>query len=341
MVGTLVFSYDRCKPESRRVYISYRPDCAAVLDPPTGKLLSIGESGARQLLLTDLCVRTTSRDALVDIDVSELADRLSARLRLLESVAVAYSGGVDSTLVLAAALRSLPAHRVLAVIADSPSLARAELVAAREVAAELGAELFEVRVAELDVAGYRANAGDRCYFCKQTVLTAVGDLAVRQGIAKVATGTHADDHRATHRPGLRAAHELNVVEPLADVGFGKREIRLLAAAWSLSVSEKPAMPCLASRISVGIPVSFGRLGLVERAEAMVRTRLAEAGVGLRDLRVRLLGLGFRVELDGSAHAALQARPELAAAVLAALGELGIAGPGQVSTYRAPELAPPV
>jgi uncharacterized protein len=268
-----------------------------------------------------------------------VAERLLNRLRSLDSVAVGFSGGADSTLVLAAALRALPAHRVVAVIADSPSLARAELVAAREVAAHLGAELVEVPVAELEVPGYRANAGDRCYFCKHTVLTAIGELAVRRGIEHVATGTHADDHRAVHRPGLRAARELRVIEPLADAGLGKREIRSLAAAWSLPVADKPAMPCLASRIAVGVPVSIGRLGLVERAELAVRVRLAEAGVHPHDLRVRLLGQGFRVELDRSAHAALEARPGLGSDVLIMLGDLGLTGAGHISTYRAPVLTP--
>lgn len=269
-----------------------------------------------------------------------IVDRLLTRLRALGSVAVAFSGGVDSAVVLAAALRALPADRVLAVIADSPSLARAELVAARELAAGLGVQLAEVRVDELAVPGYRDNAGDRCYFCKRTALSAIGDLAAQRGIVHVATGTHADDHRAVHRPGLRAARELSVVEPLADVGLGKREVRSLAAAWSLPVADKPAMPCLASRIAVGVPVSVGRLGLVERAEITVGARLAEAGVRPRDLRVRLLGRGFRVELDESAHAAVVARSGLAGTLLAELGDLGLAGPGEVSAYCAPPLAPP-
>jgi uncharacterized protein len=269
------------------------------------------------------------------------AHPLLARLRSLDGVAVAFSGGVDSTLVLAAALRALPANRVLAVIADSPSLARAELVDARRVAAHLGVELVEVRVAELDVAGYRANAGNRCYFCKHTVLSAVGEVAARRGIAHVATGTHADDHRALHRPGLRAARELHVIEPLADAGLGKREIRMLASAWSLPVADKPATPCLASRIAVGVPVSIGRLGLVERAEIAVRARLAGAGVAPRDLRVRLLGNGFAVELDGVAHAAVHARPGLAAELTAELSRLGLTGAGRVGTYRAPTLVPDI
>jgi uncharacterized protein len=156
----------------------------------------------------------------------------------------------------------------------------------------------------------------------------------------VATGTHADDHRAVHRPGLRAARELRVIEPLADAGLGKREIRLLAAAWSLPVADKPATPCLASRIAVGVPVSIGRLSLVERAEIAVRVRLAEAGVHPRDVRVRLLGNGFRVELDRSAHAALKTEPRLTEEVLTRLGDLGLTGPGRVGTYHSPALGAP-
>jgi uncharacterized protein len=273
-------------------------------------------------------------------DPGELSERLLARMRMLDGVVVAFSGGVDSALVLAAALRALPADRVRAAIADSPSLARTELALAREVAGELGVELIEIGTDELDVPGYRSNAGDRCYFCKHTVLTAVSAVAARQGIHHVATGTHADDHRAAHRPGLRAAQELKVIEPLAEAGLGKQEIRLLARSWSLRVADKPAMPCLASRIAVGVPVSLTRLNLVERAEAALREQLTGAGLTPRDLRVRLLGQGFRVELDQAAHDALMTRPALVDQVLVRLQELIRTGPGQLSTYRAPATSGP-
>lgn len=270
----------------------------------------------------------------------ELAERLLARMRMLDGVVVAFSGGVDSALVLAAAVRALPADRVRAAIADSPSLARTELTLAREVAGELGVELIEIRTAELDVPGYRSNAGDRCYFCKHTVLTAVSAVAARRGIHQVATGTHSGDHRAAHRPGLRAARELKVVEPLAEAGLGKQEIRLLARSWSLRVADKPAAPCLASRIAVGVPVSLDRLNLVERAEAALREQLTGAGLTAHDLRVRLLGQGFRIELDQAAHGALTARPPLVGQVLTRLEELIRSGPGQLSIYRQPVTSGP-
>jgi uncharacterized protein len=268
----------------------------------------------------------------------DAAARLIGRMRELDGVAVAFSGGVDSALVLAAAARALPPDRVLAVIADSPSLPRSELAGARAVAAELGAELVEVRTSELDVAGYRANAGDRCYFCKHTVLTAVAAVAAQRGLPHVATGTHADDRRARHRPGLRAARELSVVEPLADAGLRKAEVRVLAATWSLSVADKPATPCLASRIAVGIPVSIGRLDLVERAESDLRRYLTAAGITLWDLRVRLLADGFRIELDENAHATVSGRPALVDRVLARLAALGLIGPAGLSVYRGPTAA---
>jgi pyridinium-3,5-biscarboxylic acid mononucleotide sulfurtransferase len=262
-----------------------------------------------------------------------LLDRLSG----LGGLVVAFSGGVDSAVVLAAAIRALGTGGVLAAIADSPSLARAELSAAHSLAAQLGAELVVLPTDELADPDYRANAGDRCYFCKRTVLAAVRDLAGRRGLAHLATGTHLDDRRATHRPGLRAASELRVHEPLAEVGATKADVRLLAAHWGLTVRDKPSTPCLASRIAVGVPVSVERLGLVELAELAARSYLAEHRVPVRDLRVRLLGsAGFRVELDGDTLARVPAAAR--AGLLARVTAAGTNGCGEIAVYHSGSLS---
>ncbi|MGH3940052.1 MAG: ATP-dependent sacrificial sulfur transferase LarE [Pseudonocardiaceae bacterium] len=258
-------------------------------------------------------------------------------LRGWGSAVVAFSGGVDSAVVLAAAVRALGTGAVLAAIADSPSLARAELSGARLLTGRLGVELAVLRTDELADPGYRANTGDRCYFCKQTVLGAVRELARQRGLAQVATGTHLDDRRAAHRPGLRAAAELGVREPLVEVGATKEVVRLLAAYWDLPVRDKPSTPCLASRIAVGLPVSVERLALVERAELAVRGYLAEHEVPVHDLRVRLLGrAGFRVELDQIAldRVGVQA----SAGLLARVAEAGAGGSGELTLYHCGSLS---
>ena len=273
----------------------------------------------------DSVVATSAAAALLD------------RLGCLDGLVVAFSGGVDSSVVLAAAVRALGTDAVLAAIADSPSLARAELAAARRVAGQIGAQLLVLATDEHVDPGYRANAGDRCYFCKRTVLAAVRGVAQRKGFAHVATGTHLDDRRAAHRPGLRAAAELGVCEPLVEVGATKETVRLLAAHWNLSVRDKPSTPCLASRIAVGIPVTVERLALVEQAELVGRQYLAEHRVAVRDLRVRLLGrAGFRVELDHDAldGVSLPARQ----ALLARVAEVGLGGQGDVAPYQSGSLS---
>jgi uncharacterized protein len=265
---------------------------------------------------------TASRDAAA----------LLTEVGRLDSVVVAYSGGVDSALVLAASLRALGPSRTLAATADSPALARGELLLARRTAAELGAELVVLTTDELAVPGYRATAGDRCYFCKRTVLAAVSDLAAARGYAHVATGTHRDDHRSGHRPGLRAARERGVVEPLAGAGLGKAQVRAVAREWGLAVADKPGTPCLASRIAVGLPVTRLRLELVERAESVVRKFLAERHAPVRDLRVRILAGTFRLELDATAHGWLTGRPEQEAELLDRIGRTVGLADGTLGPY---------
>jgi uncharacterized protein len=266
------------------------------------------------------------------LSATSAAAALLDRLGRLGGVVVAFSGGVDSAVVLAGAIRALGSSAVLAAIADSPSLARAELATAHRVAGQIGAELVVLRTDEHTDPNYRANAGDRCYFCKRTVLAAVRNLAQRRGIAHVATGTHVDDRRAAHRPGLRAAAQLGVCEPLAEIGATKQVVRLLAAHWNLTVRDKPSSPCLASRIAVGVSVTVESLALVERAELAARGYLTECRVPVRDLRVRLLGpAGFRVELDQAALDGICAQDR--AGLLARVALAGVGGTGDIVPYH--------
>lgn len=222
---------------------------------------------------------------------------LESRLVDLGSVLVAFSGGADSALVLTAAVRALGPDRVAAATAVSDSLPDAELAAAERFAAEQGVRWLSPRTHEMQREGYRANAGDRCYFCKAELLEVLGPVAAANGLAHVATGTNADDVVAGFRPGIRAAAERGAVTPLLDAGLTKEQVRAASARWGLPTWDKPAAACLSSRIAYGIEVTPHRLARVERAEAGLRSVLAAAGHTVRDLRVRDLGEGARVEVD--------------------------------------------
>jgi uncharacterized protein (TIGR00268 family) len=249
--------------------------------------------------------------------VNALDDRLTAlhaELAPLPGVLVAFSGGVDSGVVLAAAVRALGADRVVAATAVSPSLPAAERVAAAEFVASLGVRHEQPRTDELSREGYRANAGDRCAFCKAELVDVLTPLAARLGIADVVTGTNADDLRAGFRPGIRAAAERGAWAPLARAGLTKDDVRAAARRWGLPLADKPAAACLASRIAYGVPVSAERLARVENAEAGLRAALTAAGLPVRNLRVRDLGDVARVEVDAEQVAEVTARPDLLAAV---------------------------
>jgi pyridinium-3,5-biscarboxylic acid mononucleotide sulfurtransferase len=251
----------------------------------------------------------------LDSRLAALADQLTP----LPGVLVAFSGGVDSGVVLAAAVRVLGADRVVAATAVSPSLPAAERDAAAAFAASLGVRHERPRTDELSREGYRANAGDRCAFCKAELVDVLTPLAARLGIADVVTGTNADDVRAGFRPGIRAAAERGAWAPLARAGMTKDDVRAAARLWGLPLADKPAAACLASRIAYGVPVSAERLARVEAAETALRTALAGAGLSVSNLRVRDLGpVGgadtARVEVDAGLVADLAARPDVLAAV---------------------------
>jgi uncharacterized protein len=260
------------------------------------------------------------------------AQRLLAEVAGYGSVAVAYSGGADSALVLAAAVRALGADRVLAVTAVSESLPAAELVPAAAFAESLGVRHLTPRTNELASAGYRANGPDRCYFCKSTVLTAITAIAAEEGLATVATGTNADDAVDPFRPGIRAGDERGVRTPLRDAGLTKEAVRAISREWSLPTAEKPATPCLASRVRYGLTITPYRLARIDRAERAVRAALADAGLHTTDLRVRDLETTVRVEID--AHLTTEALPTLEAA----LTESGFTNvPVEIAPFRSGNL----
>lgn len=242
-------------------------------------------------------------------------DALLNRLASLPSLMVAFSGGADSAFLLAAAVRALGPERVEAATAVSPSLPRSELDRAREFATNLGVVHHAPATDELSREGYRANAGDRCFFCKTELMSVVGPLAADRGIAAVATGTNADDIVAGFRPGIRAAADAGALTPLADAGLTKDEIRAASHAWGLATWDKPAAACLASRIAFGVEVTSAGLERVAAAEQALRGALKGAGIPVRNLRVRDLGGdAAKVEIDADAVAAVAGRPGVLAAV---------------------------
>ena len=242
-----------------------------------------------------------------------LAD-LHQELTGLGSVLVAFSGGADSAFLLAAAVRSLGVGSVLAATAISPSLPAAELRSAADFARGLGVRHVTPRTAEMTRSGYRANGGDRCYFCKAELLDVLRPVATAYGLGAIATGTNADDAVAGFRPGIRAAAERDARTPLRDAGLTKAQIRGASARWGLPTWDKPAAACLSSRVAYGIEITPARLARIETAERDLRAGLRAAGLEVTDLRVRDLGETARVEVDPALVPVLAERPDLLAAV---------------------------
>lgn len=211
--------------------------------------------------------------------IQATAESLVSRIASLRSVAVAFSGGVDSAVVAMAAYLAL-GNRAVAVTAVSPSLAASERKTARSEAATIGIRHVEVTTAEFERAEYRRNAGDRCFFCKDTLYSLTTARLQELGVSCIINGANTDD-LGDYRPGMQAARDHHVSSPLIEEGIDKQTVRHLARFWNLNVAEKPAAPCLSSRIAYGVEVTEERVLRVELAEAFIKDL-----TGILELRVR-------------------------------------------------------
>jgi uncharacterized protein len=247
-------------------------------------------------------------------DLAARRDRLLDVLRGLGSCAVAFSGGIDSTVVAQAAFLAL-GERAIAVTADSPSVARSELADARRLAAHIGIRHRVVPTEEFSDPNYLRNDGARCYFCKSELYGRLETLLPELGVEVICSGANLDD-QGDYRPGLKAAAEHAVRHPLQEAGFTKADVRALARAWGLPTWDKPAAPCLSSRLAPGVEVTRERTARIEAAEEYLHA------LDLRECRVRLHeGELARLEVP-AAEVARLASPEVREPLLRRLKELG-------------------
>ena len=249
-----------------------------------------------------------------DLTLEAKLEKMRDILRALKRVVVAFSAGVDSTFVLKVAVDTLGPENVVAVTGESSSLARAEFEQAAQLARVLGVEHVVILTGEFEDPNYLANPVNRCYYCRTKLYSKLEDFIAQHGFNAAVNGINADDYQ-DWRPGIQAAREHAVRAPCAEAGMTKQDIRALSAQMGLPTCDKPASPCLASRVQYGEQITPEKLQQIERSEALLHS------LGFRECRVRHHHNLARIELrPQDMDRAMQ--PEIRARIEAALREYG-------------------
>lgn len=225
---------------------------------------------------------------------AELEDKykeLKKIIKQLGSAIVAFSGGIDSTLILKAAYEVLK-DNVVAVTADSHSLPRKELEETKKIAQQIGVKHLIINTEETKNEDYMRNPSNRCYYCKSELYSKLKNVSQQLKIENIINGTNFDD-LGDYRPGLKAADEFKIISPLKDAKFTKNDVRELAKCLDLQIWDKPSSPCLSSRVPYGHEITLKKLAMIEEAESFLKN------FGIRELRVRHFGNKARVEVNES------------------------------------------